>query len=136
MKKAAIFSAMTGLRFSDIQKLRWEEIEYSEGMGYSIHFKQKKKQYKLPRKIYISALNNILLALNGHHVFDRFGFNLPVRKVKPESRLTLVTDFDTWAYDSLVSDWINTESGNRLTGFTPEDEIAAILKNDMDMVLQ
>ena len=42
MKQAAIFSAMTGLRFSDIQKLRWEEIEYSEGIGYSIHFKQKK----------------------------------------------------------------------------------------------
>ena len=42
MKKAAIFSAMSGLRFSDIQKLRWEEIEYVTGQGYTINFQQKK----------------------------------------------------------------------------------------------
>jgi integrase len=42
MKRAALFSALTGLRFSDIQKLVWKEIEYIEGNGYFIKFKQQK----------------------------------------------------------------------------------------------
>ncbi|MHB1107631.1 MAG: site-specific integrase [Lutibacter sp.] len=42
MKRAALFSALTGLRFSDIQKLVWGELEYIEGNGYFIQFKQQK----------------------------------------------------------------------------------------------
>ena len=33
---------MTGLRFSDIQKMEWNEIEFVKGQGYIIHFKQQK----------------------------------------------------------------------------------------------
>lgn len=42
MKQAALFSALTGLRFSDIEKLKWSEIEYIEGNGYFVQFKQQK----------------------------------------------------------------------------------------------
>lgn len=42
MKRAAIFSALTGLRFSDIVKLVWGELEYIKGNGYFIKFKQQK----------------------------------------------------------------------------------------------
>lgn len=42
LKRAALFSALTGLRFSDIQKLVWSEVEYIEKQGYFIHYKQKK----------------------------------------------------------------------------------------------
>ncbi len=42
LKNAFIFSALTGLRFSDIQKLTWSEIQFSEENGYYIRFKQKK----------------------------------------------------------------------------------------------
>ncbi|HAQ18433.1 MAG TPA: integrase [Prolixibacteraceae bacterium] len=42
LKNAAIFSAMTGLRFSDISKLVWSELEYIEGNGYFIQFRQQK----------------------------------------------------------------------------------------------
>ncbi len=42
MKKAALFSALTGLRFSDIQKLKWSEVERIEGQGVLITFHQKK----------------------------------------------------------------------------------------------
>ena len=41
LKKAAIFSAYTGLRFSDIQKLIWAEVR-KDGEDYSLHFMQKK----------------------------------------------------------------------------------------------
>ena len=42
MKRAALFSALSGLRFSDIQKLTWNELEYVEGQGYFIKFTQQK----------------------------------------------------------------------------------------------
>src|SRR5690625_3482006 len=42
LKKAALFSALTSLRMSDIRKLKWDEIVYSDDQGYSIHFQQKK----------------------------------------------------------------------------------------------
>lgn len=42
LKRAALFSALTGLRFSDIEKLVWGEVEYIEGNGHFIKFKQQK----------------------------------------------------------------------------------------------
>ncbi|MEI8278827.1 MAG: site-specific integrase [Bacteroidota bacterium] len=42
LKQAAIFSALTGLRFSDIQKLLWGEIRHSESEGYYLQFRQQK----------------------------------------------------------------------------------------------
>ncbi|WP_115375641.1 tyrosine-type recombinase/integrase [Adhaeribacter pallidiroseus] len=42
LKKAGLFSALTGLRFSDLKKLVWSEIKYSQAEGYYISFRQKK----------------------------------------------------------------------------------------------
>jgi len=42
LKRAALFSALTGLRFSDIQKMTWGELEYIKGQGYFLNFNQKK----------------------------------------------------------------------------------------------
>lgn len=42
LKRAALFSAMTGLRHSDIKKLKWGEVEFVEGQGYFLNFKQQK----------------------------------------------------------------------------------------------
>lgn len=41
-KRAALFSALTGLRFTDIQKMTWKELEYIQDQGYSLNFSQKK----------------------------------------------------------------------------------------------
>ncbi|QIH37339.1 site-specific integrase [Flavobacterium sp. Sr18] len=38
----SMFSILTGVRYSDIAKLLWSEIEYIENDGYYIRFKQKK----------------------------------------------------------------------------------------------
>ncbi len=37
MKRAALFSAMTGLRHCDIQKLKWSEVQ-QDGTQYRLHF--------------------------------------------------------------------------------------------------
>jgi integrase len=42
LKRAALFSALTGLRFSDIKNLVWGEIHHSIENGYSIQFTQQK----------------------------------------------------------------------------------------------
>ncbi len=42
LKRAALFSALTGLRFSTIEKLLWSEIEYVKMEGYFIRFNQQK----------------------------------------------------------------------------------------------
>lgn len=42
LKNAALFSALTGLRFSDIAKLRWMEVEYIPDNGYFLKFIQQK----------------------------------------------------------------------------------------------
>lgn len=42
LKTAALFSALTGLRFSDIQKLTWSEVFHSEQNGHYLQFHQKK----------------------------------------------------------------------------------------------
>jgi integrase len=42
LKKAFIFSALTGLRWLDIEKMKWSEVQHSKEMGYYIRFTQKK----------------------------------------------------------------------------------------------
>ena len=42
LKRAALFSTLTGLRFSDIEKLKWSEVDHVEGQGYFLNFSQQK----------------------------------------------------------------------------------------------
>ncbi len=42
LKKASLFSVLTGLRWSDLTALTWAQIQHSEAEGYFIRFKQKK----------------------------------------------------------------------------------------------
>lgn len=42
LKTAFIFSCLSGLRWSDINKLLWSEVQHSNEMGYYIRFIQKK----------------------------------------------------------------------------------------------
>lgn len=42
LKRAALFSALTGLRYCDIERLTWLQTEYSEAQGHFIRFRQQK----------------------------------------------------------------------------------------------
>jgi len=42
LKQAALFSALTGLRFSDIEKLTWSEVGYSNEAGHYLQYRQQK----------------------------------------------------------------------------------------------
>lgn len=42
LKRAFLFSALTGLRWSDVQKMTWSEVQFSNEIGHYIRFRQKK----------------------------------------------------------------------------------------------
>lgn len=42
LKSAFLFSCLSGLRWSDINKLTWSEVQHSNEMGYYVRFRQKK----------------------------------------------------------------------------------------------
>ena len=42
VKRVVFFSLLTGMLYSDISKLTWEEVQYSKQEGYYIRFKQQK----------------------------------------------------------------------------------------------
>lgn len=50
VKRVSLFSILTGMRYSDIAKLRWKEVQHTLNEGYYIRFTQKKtqKQESLP----------------------------------------------------------------------------------------
>jgi integrase len=39
-----LFLIIIGLRFSDIEKMVWSELEFIEGQGFFIHFRQQKSE--------------------------------------------------------------------------------------------
>ena len=42
LKRAFIFSCLTGIRWSDIQRLTWENLRHSDKRGYELSFRQQK----------------------------------------------------------------------------------------------
>lgn len=44
LKTAALFAALTGLRWSDISALKWKDIQYTKENGYFLHIVQQKTQ--------------------------------------------------------------------------------------------
>ncbi|WP_264564338.1 tyrosine-type recombinase/integrase [Flavobacterium sp. N3904] len=56
VKRISFFSLLTGMRYSDISKLTWEEVQYSADEGYYIRFKQQKTDRPLTLPISEEAL--------------------------------------------------------------------------------
>ena len=69
-----------------------ETIKYATKTFTSKEVADHKLREKTPRKIYVKAYHNIISAMKGKRIFDRFGFNLP-RGKKPEGNLKLLTEF-------------------------------------------
>lgn len=57
LKQAFLFSALTGLRFTDIENLNWSDLQGNEESGYFIRFRQKKTKAEETLPIPISAID-------------------------------------------------------------------------------
>lgn len=49
-------------------------------------------------------------------IFERFGFNIP-QQTKKENPSQLLFDFKTYVFTSSVTDWIDQDTGQYLTGY-------------------
>ena len=94
----------------------------------------KKSKRKLTHRVYIAALHNILRAMWGLRLLDTFGFQLP--KANNENNKTTVQDYEELSYYSEIMDWINDETGETLSGFTPDRELMNLLNHRIDTTLQ
>lgn len=76
LKSAFLFSALTGLRFSDIQKLTWAEVQHSDENGYYIRFQQKKTKGQETLPISEDAYNLLgNKGLPGNKVFQDLSYS-------------------------------------------------------------
>ena len=84
--------------------------------------------------IYAQALNAIFIAMKGKRILERFGFNLPkTEKLQPESKM--VFEFDSWIFDLNVNDWINTSTGEYLTGYMAPVELSYLLEEAVNKII-
>ncbi len=87
LKQAFLFSALTGLRWSDINKLVWAEVQHSKEIGYYIRFRQKKT--KGAETLPISEQAVSLLGERG----------------KPEDRVFLGLKYSAW-HNLKLQQWV------------------------------
>ena len=92
-----------------------ETIKYGSKIFTEADLRKKGKQATAPM-VYAYALDNILCAMKGKRIFDRFGFNLPTI-TKEETPQQIITDFDEYIFSTTNTDWINKSTGECLTGY-------------------
>ena len=123
---------------SNLEKELVEVVKYCTKIFTDPTTEKEKKKVKYKKikdpKIYVRAYHNIIMAMLGHRIFDRFGFNLP-KNPKTTSRKE-TKEYEDWGYSTLMNDWINKETQDFLTGYQPSNELVSILDNDIDKELQ
>ncbi len=83
--------------------------------------------------IYVFALDNILWAMKGHQIFDRFGFNSPESYKRKTGKTMPVKEYDLWEFDPAHSDWVNEESEELLSGYVPPRDLICLLELNIDL---
>lgn len=87
VKRICLFSLLTGVRYSDLSKLTWEEVQYSKQEGHYIRFKQQKTDRPVTLPISPEA-------------FEFLGEKIPEQN-------TVFYGLKKWDVDRLVPIWIN-----------------------------
>lgn len=95
---------------------------------------KKKSKRNVSPYIYISAFHNIIGAMSGHRVFDRFGFNLPPGPKK--GKLSVLTQYEKLVFMPELYDWVCVETSELLSGYQPSAELLGILGGNINLDLQ
>lgn len=69
--------------------------------------------------LYAAALANIFNAMQGLRIFERFGFNLPKELSARKTKISVAKEYQEWEYDIKSFDWLNNQTGEKLTNYTP-----------------
>lgn len=98
--------------------------------------KDKNAPKRNPSVIYAAALHNVICAMKGHRIFERFGFNTPKADEVKLKTITKLIIYQEWLYDIKNTDWISEDSALPLTEYKPPSILAAILENCIDDKLE
>lgn len=123
------------IKISNMEKCLIETVKY----GSKIFTEQdvmKKSKSNNNASIYVSALDNIIAAMKGHRIFERFGFDLPESDNSRPPLFSALHEYDEWVFDLHHSDWINPETEEVLAGYELPNDLNEILKNKLDISLQ
>lgn len=120
-----IFNVETGL----IEIIKYGSKIFSEP-------DMKKKGESTSYQIYVAALDNILTAMKGKRIFDRFGFNAEKKEQYINKEPQQIVKYEEWEYNPQIYDWQNTTNGAVLTGYKPKPQLTAILTNCIDTTSQ
>lgn len=85
--------------------------------------------------IYASALYNILSAMKGHRLYQNFGFNLTKELATKKRTTKTITNYQELDYDNKLSDWVDREKDEVLTGYIPDLELLGILEYNINVEL-
>jgi hypothetical protein len=114
-----------------------EIIKYGSKIFTEPHVNKKSKgSGQSQGRIYAAALYNIFDAMEGHSIFDRFGFDLPKTEPKQRKGARVDEGHSEWFFAPQYFDWLNVDSELTLTGYTMSDELLSLLKNNIDSQLQ
>ncbi|WP_281634603.1 protein rep [Flavobacterium luteolum] len=94
---------------------------------------KKKNKYDNSYQIYISALDNILTAMKGKRIFERFGFNADKEAVPAHQEPKILTHFEEWEFNPKKSDWENVVTTEALANYEPKSQLIAILNSCIDL---
>lgn len=95
-----------------------------------------KKREKASRYVYISALYNIHSSMRGIRLFDRFGFNLPKNNEKYVVQINSLIEYEELSYSSEIHDWVNSDTGETLSGYIPTPELSNLLNHRINRTLE
>jgi hypothetical protein len=107
-----------------------ETIKYGSKV-FTSHDHVLNSYVRQPPVIYAKAFYNILKAMKGHKLFNRFGFNLPTQ-IKPKAKYQILSDYKQWHFDIAKADWIEGKTGEALSGFAPSPELDCLLNNSIN----
>ncbi|WP_162199686.1 protein rep [Kordia zhangzhouensis] len=124
-KKGQHFRAVENLEHDLIETIKYGTKVFTEPDPNN------KKHVKKEMKIYARAMDNINAAMKGKRIFDRFGFNLPPQETK-EANVRTVENYKLWEFTPNATDWINTDTGECLTGYNMTIDLQYLLSESID----
>lgn len=118
-------------RVWDIEKSLIEIIKYGSKIFTEPDLIKRDKE-TTTAQIYIRALNNILKAMKGKRIFDRFGFNLPPATDAETTPPQILSDYEKWEFNPVASDWESDTTSEKLTGYKLSSNLQSMLQNNMN----
>ena len=121
-----------------IRKIRNTENDLIEVIKYGAKIftdptMKKGKSKNVSPIIYAAALHEIYKAMDGHRLFGSFGVKL-TKRVFNKNNSKVISVFQNWEYVPELKDWVNTETGQVMLDYVPDNVIEKIIKSNLDVI--